>query len=82
MKIKYCEQSKPQKIWHRKPGDVVRLYYNDGTPQSDDYVLVLQQDNAGTHIFNLSSNQKRLISCSIRCTFYPNAELNPGKKKC
>lgn len=63
------------KIWNFKAGDVVRLCNNDLKEPDSSFYLILQQENRGTHVFNLTKNQKRIISCSIRCIHFPKVKL-------
>jgi len=69
MKIKVKAQKfiQPPKIWHKKPGDIVKLLNNDGAPPDQAYYMVLYQKHETTTVYNMHTNMSHNISCSIRC---------------
>lgn len=76
MEIEYSN-NKDRKIYHRKPGDVVRLINNDAEQAT--FMLVMKQDHTFTVCFDLSHNKIEHINQAVRCVIYPDAKLKPGK---
>jgi len=77
IKVKQPHVEQPPKIWHKKPGDIVRLLNNDGAPPDQAYYMVLYQKYEITVVYNIHTNISHDISCSVRCIEY-QATLHIG----
>lgn len=78
------EKRKPGEIWHRKIGDVIRLHQDDCAPEGDEFYTVLDSTDAfrtEIEIINHHTKKTHTVSCSRRCTFYPDATMIPGKSQ-
>ena len=69
----------PDKVWHRKPGDVVRLYCNGVLQRT--VCIVINQNHSTTELFDCNDNKVFTTPCSVRCEYYPKAEIILGKSK-
>lgn len=79
IKVKEPRHEQPPKIWHKKPGDIVRLLNNDGTPPDQAYYMVTHQHHSKTTVYNVHTNTSHDISCAVRCIEYQST-LHIGDK--
>ena len=66
------------KLYHRKAGDVIQICNNDGSVDSNLYMVVDRKTGSKTEIVNLANGKLNNESVSCRTITFRNAALVPN----